>query len=138
MSKLYNEYLRLKLDTSDDILLFKSGIFYIALNEDAMKLSELFNFKVTKLNEKTVKCGFPQTRLSYYSKILDEYNISFKIVDTQNSKMFTYSDFMKNVEFQGMIEKLSEIDMNSTTCLEAFNLLYDFSEIIKKLRKDED
>lgn len=133
MSKLYNEYLKLKSDFSSDILLFKSGIFYIALDVDAVQLSELFNFKLTKLNEDVVKCGFPQTRLSYYSKLLTKDNVPFKIVDTITYKPHTYSDFMKNAEFEEMILKLSEIDMNNTTCLEAFNLLYEFSEIIKKM-----
>lgn len=133
MSKLYNEYIKLKDKFSSDILLFKSGIFYIALDVDAVQLSELFNFKLTKLNEDVVKCGFPQTRLSYYSKLLAENNVSFRIVENQTSKAHTYSDFMKNAEFEEMINKLSVLDMDKTTCLEAFNLLYEFCEIIKKM-----
>jgi len=133
MSKLYNEYLKLKKHTTTDVLLFKSGIFYIALDKDAVKLSKLFNFKLSNLNQDVVKCGFPQTRLSYYSNLLTENNVPFKIVDTITSKPHTYSEFLKNAEFEEMIIKLSEIDMDNTTCLEAFNLLYEFSEIIKKM-----
>lgn len=53
------------------IYLFKSGIFYIALEEDATFLSELLGFKLTNFNETVMKCGFPRKKtwiLSYYFK----------------------------------------------------------------------
>ena len=55
MSKLYVEYLKLKNKDINKVYLFKSGIFYIALEEDAKKLSELFDFKLTNLNESVIK-----------------------------------------------------------------------------------
>ena len=60
MSKLYNQYLKLKSDTKEKniIYLFKSGIFYICLDEDARKMSDIFDFKITPINEDVVKCGF--------------------------------------------------------------------------------
>lgn len=138
MSKLYNEYLRLKAISSDDIYLFKSGIFYIALNNDATKLSELFNFKITNLNEKVIKCGFPESRISFYSNLLLAQNISFKIVNLQHSQISNYSDFMKNSECQEIFKKLNEIDLDNLTCLEAFNLLYEISKTVKKIYSMEE
>ena len=44
MSKLYNIYLEEKKKNRDILLLFKSGIFYIAIAEDAIKLSNLLHF----------------------------------------------------------------------------------------------
>ena len=50
MSKLANLYKILKNKDSSTLYLLKSGIFYIALDEDALTLSDLFNFKLTDLN----------------------------------------------------------------------------------------
>ena len=46
MSKLYDKFVRLKAANNDNVYLFKSGMFYLALNEDASKLADIFNFKV--------------------------------------------------------------------------------------------
>ena len=59
MSKLYNIYLEEKKKNRDILLLFKSGIFYIAIAEDAIKLSNLLHLKLTNLNDTIQKCGFP-------------------------------------------------------------------------------
>ena len=41
MSKLYNNYLALKKENESTLFLFKSGIFYIFLDEDATKISNI-------------------------------------------------------------------------------------------------
>ena len=60
MSKLYKSYKNLKQNNPNKIYLFKSGMFYISLQEDAEKLSDIFGFKITNLNEEVTKVGFPQ------------------------------------------------------------------------------
>ena len=65
MSKLYDKFSSLKNSNKDTLYLFKSGIFFIALNEDATKLSEIFGFKITNLNDTVTKCGFPEKRLEF-------------------------------------------------------------------------
>ena len=42
MSKLYEKFLELKKANNNKIYLFKSGIFYIGLSEDAKVISELY------------------------------------------------------------------------------------------------
>ena len=81
MSKLLKLYTNLKKENKEILYLFKSGIFYIALDDDALTLSELFNFKIIDLNEKSIKCGFPVNKISYYSHLLNLNNIKFKIID---------------------------------------------------------
>ena len=44
MSKLYASYSDLKKKEPDFVYLFKVGIFYIALEDDAIKLSECLNW----------------------------------------------------------------------------------------------
>lgn len=50
MSKLYQTYAALKMQNSSQLYLFKSGIFYIFLDEDAKLISTKFNLKLTNLN----------------------------------------------------------------------------------------
>ena len=40
MSKLYNKYLNLKEMDSSKLYLFKNGIFYIFISDDAVSVSE--------------------------------------------------------------------------------------------------
>lgn len=123
MSKLYVEYLRLKKIDSKKIYLFKSGIFYIALDDDAKKLSEIFSFKLVNLNENTVKCGFPQNRLEYYISQLKLSKISFEIIDLSYSKIDNYSDYLNNIKIKTIIDSITNLDMNNITFKESFEFL---------------
>ena len=107
--------------------LFKSGIFFIALNEDATKLSEIFGFKITNLNETVTKCGFPAKRIEYYSSLLDKMNIDFELIDSNSQKIEDSSEYISNLNFNNIIDKLVKIDFDNITCKDAFDILYDLS-----------
>ena len=96
MSKLYDKFLKLKSENSEKIYLFKSGIFYVALNEDAKLLSDKFGFKITNLNETVTKCGFPNTRLDFYLNLFQNNNIDFKLIDSEYGKVEKISDYLSN------------------------------------------
>lgn len=132
MSKLYTEYLKLKNKNNTTIYLFKSGIFYIALNEDATKISELFDFKITNLNDSVTKCGFPQKRLEYYTKQLSNFNIPFEVIDLNYSKIENYSDYLNNMKTQNIIQSIMSIDMNNISFKESFEFL---DQIKKQLQE---
>ncbi len=101
MSKLYKSYKNLKQNNSQKIYLFKSGMFYISLQEDAERLSDIFGFKITRLNEEVTKVGFPQNRLDYYSAKLNAMdNVEFEIVDSNETGriVLEYIELMKRKE----------------------------------------
>ena len=133
MSKLYEKFLELKNCNKDKIYLFKSGIFYIALDTDAENLSQLFNFKITNLNDKVIKCGFPDKRLGYYSSLLSQNNVDFEIVDLKYSKIENYSDYLNNQKCKNIINALIELDLNNISFKESFYLLEKLSEDAKTL-----
>ena len=81
MSKLYSKYLEQKALNPDILYLFKSGIFYMALNEDANRLSDALSLKVTNITDKLYKCCFPVSKSDYYFKTLESLNINYKIID---------------------------------------------------------
>lgn len=133
MSKLYDKFLELKRSNNDKLYIFKSGIFYISLNEDATKLSEIFNFKITNLNDNVTKCGFPEKRLDYYSSLLEKMNIDFEIIDSGYQKVENRSDYINTLNFKNVVDKLVKIDFNNITFKEAFDTLYKLSEETKKI-----
>lgn len=93
MSKLYSEYQKLKSKNSQKIYLFKSGIFYISLDEDAKILSELFDFEIIDNN---------------YSKI-DNYSDYYK---NENLKSIINSIIeldMNDISFKQAFEILNNL-----------------------------
>ena len=133
MGKLYDHFMNLKGSNKDKVYLFKSGIFFIALNEDATKLSEIFGFKITNLNDTVTKCGFPAKRIEYYSSLLDKMNIDFELIDSNSKKVENSSEYISNLNFNSIIDKLVKIDFDNITCKDAFDILYDLSLKSKKI-----
>lgn len=79
--KLLNKYTELKNNNYKNVYLIKVGIFYNALNEDAIFLNKKINLKLTRLGNEIIKCGFPVSALNKYKHILDEKNIKYTIID---------------------------------------------------------
>lgn len=53
MSKLYNRYKTLK-NKKDIVYIFKVGMFYVILDDDAKILSKLLNLKLIPLNSRLI------------------------------------------------------------------------------------
>lgn len=133
MSKLYSLYQYLKNEDNETIYLFKSGIFYIAIAEDAHSLSNRFGFKLTKLNENIQKCGFPIASVEKYTKLFENNNVNFKIINTtsDNSK----SSNKSNDEIKKLIDKLSNVDTETLSVLEIYNYLENLKQEAIKIKK---
>lgn len=133
MSKLFNNYNSLKLKEPNQLFLFKSGIFFIALSDDAIKLNEIFSFKLTTLTNNVVKCGFPQNRLDYYSKMLNQLQIQFKIIDDNYSKIENYSDYLNNNNLKSILEPILKLDMNDVSYKKAYEILFSTQKKLKEI-----
>lgn len=123
MSKLYDKYTKLKENNSDLVYLFKSGIFYIALDEDAIKLSKDLKLKLGKLNEQIVKVGFPVSSRERYVRLLEALNIHFQFVDDTYGVIENYSDYANNEKLKSIVHKILCIDFDNLTFKEAFDFL---------------
>ena len=133
MSKLYSEYVKLKEQNNKKIYLFKSGIFYISLQDDAQKLAEMFNFKIINLNDKITKCGFPLKRLDFYVNLLNQNHVDFEIVDNNYSKIENYSDYLKNENIKKIINSIQSLDMDNITFRESFEFLSDLKNKLSQI-----
>lgn len=130
MSKLFNQYKALKGNDQDKIYLFKSGIFYVAIDKDAQFLSDKIGFKLTNLNETTKKCGFPVSRIDYYKRIFDIGNINYELIEENQVTVD-----LKNNDLNKLITNLSNLDFNNITYKQAFEILQNASNEIKQICK---
>ena len=128
MSKLVNIYEELKKSNSENLYLFKSGIFYIFLSEDAQKISNLLGLKLTNLTPNIVKCGFPQNSLDKYLKLLQCTSYNIKIIDSVENLKYSIKDFSINKDIQLLLKSIDKINPSTLSISEA----YDFIEKIKK------
>lgn len=145
MSKIYNTYKNLKCNESskNNLYLFKSGIFFIFIDEDARIASNLLGLKIGKLNDTIVKCGFPISSLEKYSKLLSTTNYSLKIVDTETTKSSSSTNYLDNAEVKKVIDKILATNIDDLSISNAFDFLYsiqnDFNKILNttiKLKGD--
>ena len=135
MSKLVNIYKNLKNQDADTIYLFKSGIFYIILDEDAKKVSPLLDLKLTKLNDTIVKCGFPVSAYNKYFNILNQTTIKFKIIDKINGLSLTFNDFTIEQSLKNLLNKIKQKYTEQFSESEAYKLNADIQKDSRKILK---
>jgi len=120
MSKLYKKYLEEKNKNEKILYLFRSGMFYIFLDEDAKKINSITTLKLTNLNNEIVKCGFPCKCLEKYLDIFENLNLNIKIIEQE--------PIQNNNNQEAIINKLKKIDLNVITPIQAFEILKDIKE----------
>lgn len=127
MSKLINQYEILKKKDSNKIYIFKVGIFYNILNEDAKIVSNEIGLKLTDLGPNIIKCGFPISQIDKYTLLLKNKNIPFEIITNSASTN-------QNTSYNNIIKKIQDVDLNNTTCKEAFDILYNIQQKLKNIQ----
>lgn len=131
MSRLLNIYNNLKKQNSDIIYLFKNGVFYLALEDDAKFLSHEFNLKLVSLNSVAVKCGFPCASFDKYYIKLKSIDKEFKIVDTNTiSDVDTY---LQNKKIKNLLCEIQNIDVNNLSVSNAFAFIERINATSKEI-----
>ena len=135
MSKLYSKYLEQKALNPNILYLFKSGIFYMALNDDANRLSDALSLRVTNITDKIYKCCFPVSKSDFYFKTLESLNIDFKIIDPSQNVVLNYAEYKDNEKFNSIITNLIKLDLNKTSFQDAYiiltNTIHDLKQILE-------
>ena len=133
MSKLYQTYVALKIQDSSQLYLFKSGIFYIFIDEDAKLISSLFILKLTNLNSMIVKCGFPTSQLEKYANLFEIANLSFKIIDTLDKTVYSPKEFILDAKLQLFLKKISSVRAYDLSISSAYEFIDTISKESKSL-----
>lgn len=137
MSKLFNLYKNLKQQDDKTLYLFKSGVFYIFLDDDAKIANKLLNLKLTNLNTEIVKCGFPVNSLSKYLNFLSIANYNVKIVDTSSNTSFNIKDYNFNKESIDLLKKISNVNEENLSIKNAFDFISDIKQKAKNILEGE-
>lgn len=133
MSKLFEKYQNLKKENPEKLYLLKSGIFYIGLDDDAKKLSELFSFKITNLNDTVVKCGFPETKLEFYTNLLKRCNVDFEIINSSQEKVINSDEYINTEKTKEIINSIIKLDMNSISFKSSYEFLNKIHTNLKEI-----
>lgn len=137
MSKIYNKYIQLKTENKANTLyLFKYGIFYIFIDDDAKIASNLLHLKLGKLNDTIVKCGFPIVSLEKYTNLLKNSNYNVEIVSYDSDQKLSTSDFLYYENIQKVVNELIEINIDSLSISQAYELLYKLQNEMLLIQKE--
>lgn len=131
MSKLFLKYKELKQFSNSvekKLFLFKSGIFFLFIDEDARIASSLLNLKLGKLNEKIVKCGFPISSLEKYSNLLKYNGYTLEIVNMNDNQTYSANDYLNNVAIQKIINDILNLDIDSLSISQTYDFLYNIQK----------
>lgn len=123
MSNLYDKYIELKNIDSNKYYLFRSGVFYIFLDKDAEKISNIIKLKLSSLNEDVVKCGFPKNSLDKYLDIFKNLDMDVEVIDDNESnkdinsnleELIIYKQYLEMIYYTEMItEKYPKVEKYS-------------------------
>ena len=118
MSKIYNEYLKLKEKNNKKLYLFRNGKFYIFLGDDCDLINEYVVLKKTPFCKETSKCGFPINSLEQYLKVFNNHKLNIEIIEEiiQDEK--------------NIIKELEKIDINNITPLESIIILKKLKDLL--------
>ena len=95
-----NRYEYYKIKYKEYIILIKSGNFYVALQQDAIVLNDIFKYKLN-ISNNIIKVGFPINTLNKILKTLDNININYIVLDKNilhinKNKTNTYNKYINN------------------------------------------
>ena len=122
VSKLYMEYLKRKKIDNNKYYLFRSGMFYIFIDEDARKISKITLLKLTNLSNDIVKCGFPSNSLDKYLSVFNNMGLDVLIVDSVGND---------NSNDEKVIRKIKRLDIDNITPVKALNILNDLKGMLE-------
>lgn len=134
MSKLFNIYLNEKEKNEDKILLFKSGVFYIALDKDAIILSQLLNLKLTNLNDKVQKCGFPCSSIDKYLKLFELHNLNVKLIEIDKNTSYSIQEYTESKIIKELLEQINNVNLDTLSISEAYKFIEDLKETVNNLQ----
>lgn len=133
MSKLIKIYESLKEKDNETMYLFKSGIFYIFLDEDAKKMSENLGFKITNLNQEHIKCGFPSNSFDKYMSKIEALEHKVQIVNPNDNIPYKIKSFSSNLEVQNLLNEITSVNVEELSIREAYSFIDKIKEESKIL-----
>ena len=136
--KIYNKYIELKSSPNyknNTLYLFKSGIFFIFIDNDAKIIANLLNLKLSNLTDSVLKCGFPCNSLQKYMNLLKNtpYRIEIISNDTSTKQVLDINQYNYGEKIQCIINEIINLDIDSLSISEAYAYLHNIQEKFQTL-----
>lgn len=128
LNKNFQKYLSLKEKLPNTFLIFNFDIFYIFINEDAIKISSILSIKLTKSCENILTCGFLKSQISKYVDILNKKNINFEFVENNYLGFANKEKYIKDTVLANLKKEILNIDIKNTTPDQALSKLLKLKE----------
>ena len=141
MSKIYDKYKILKTSNnyiSNTLYLFKAGLFFIFIDEDAKIVSNLLNLKLGNLNDTIVKCGFPCNSLQKYLTLLKNtpYNVEIVSSDSLESPINS-SNYLTNKQIEVIANEIINLKIDDLSISQAYDFLYRVQQELSDVTKEK-
>lgn len=136
MSKLYKNYVLLKIQNSEKMYLFKSGLFYIFLDSDAEIMSKILNLKLTNLNSYIKKCGFPVNSGEKYFRILKNTEYNIEVIESTNCNSISLNNYISEKKYSSIISEFLKINIDELSIPEAFDCLHNLHKKFTQIKTD--
>ncbi len=131
---MIENYYKYKVKYKDYIIMMKYGNFYETLDNDALIMNKLFDYKLTKLSN-TFKVGFPILSLNSVLDKLNKYSINYIVIDEDIISEFEINNY-SNYSFDLNIIKYNLLTFKEITKYLNDNLLNN--NITSKLDRIKD
>lgn len=134
LGKLYSKYTQLKKENPNILYVFKSGVFYIFIDEDAKKISQLLNLKLTKLNDSIFKCGFPISAQDKYFELLKQIPYEINIIENINNISSSTNSLITDNSIKNLVKKIQQINIDSLPLKDTYSLIKNIKEYANKIK----
>lgn len=137
LKEKYTEY---KKTYKKYILLIKCRNFYLGLNDDAIVLSSIFDFRIIE-SRNFIKCGFPLSSINKIEKKLDELEVNYLIItnDIVTKEKYNNNNYNKYLVknnydiLLNRINKINSILKNNLSSNNMIGALIKIEDIICKI-----
>lgn len=141
MSKIYDKYQKLKLSsnhTPNTLYLFKAGLFFIFIDNDARIISNLLHLKLSNLNETIVKCGFPCNSLQKYLTLLKNTNYNIQVVspDIQETPISS-NNYLTNQQLEIIVDEIINLKIDDLSISQAYDFLYKVQQKLSNVTREK-
>ena len=120
------------------IVFVNSGAFYIAVGKDALLLNKILDLKLSCMNKKVCKVGFPKNALNKYKTLLMRHKYCFVVYELD----FAKSDIKEIEKYEGQLKnEIKETHKDCYICKHELNGYTEkenkYIKVYQNLRKRE-
>lgn len=135
MSKIYDIYTNLKSNDSDTnaLYLFKSGMFFILVGDDAIIANKLLGLRLSSFSSESFKCGFPSNSLERYTSLISNSQYHFKVINSNQCIAYTIKEYCIDTNILQLLNAICQINTDELSIKETYTCISRLQTIAKEI-----